>query len=131
MIKLLGIVVLGLFLTSNAYSEVITFYNCASEQDNYVFNNKKYERYEIKFNLSKKTIENIIIFTDEYSNKKGEPKYIVWENKIDKVIDHFAIKEVVRPDGSVLLSTVYDLKLKVYEITDHGDNYRVSKRKCK
>ena len=129
--KLLGIVVLSLLLSGNAYAEIITFYNCAFEQDNYAFNNKKYERYEIKINLSKKTKENIIIFTDDYANKKDQRKYNIYESKIDKIIDHFAIKELKRQDGSTLISTVYDLKLKLFEITDYGDKGRVKKIKCK
>ena len=129
--KILGIMVLGLLLSGNAYAKIITFYNCASEQDNYVFNNKKYERYEIKINLSKKTKENIIIFTDDYANKQSQRKYNIYESKIDKIIDHFAINELKRQDGSTLLSTVYDLKLKLLEITDYGDKGRVRKIKCK
>ena len=36
--------------------EIINFYNSPIiiEKDNYVFNNNKHERYEIRFNLSKR-----------------------------------------------------------------------------
>ena len=111
--KLLGIVVLGLFLNINVNAEIITFNNCASEKDNYVFNNKKYERYEKKFNLLNKTIEHITILTDDFVNKKeSRVKNNIYESKIDNIIDHFAITETKRPDGSIILRTVYDLKLK-------------------
>ena len=120
--KLLWISVFGLFLNINVNAEIITFYNCASEKDNYVFNNKKHERYEIRFNLSKRTIENIIIFTDDFVKRKGESqiKNIINEEKIDNVIDHFAIRELKKPDGSIILRWVYDLKLKRFEVMDYS-----------
>ena len=85
--KLLGIIVLGLFLNINVNAEIITFYNCASEKDNYVFNNSKHERYEIRFNLSKRTIEYIRIFTDDFVKRKGESqvKNIIYEEKIYQI----------------------------------------------
>ena len=119
--KLLGIVVLGLFLNINVNAEIITFNNCASEKDNYVFNNKKYERYEKKFNLLNKTIEHITILTDDFVNKKeSRVKNNIYESKIDNIIDHFAITETKRPDGSIILRTVYDLKLKRFEVMDYS-----------
>ena len=119
--KLLWIVVLSLFLNINVNAEIITFNNCASEKDNYVFNNKKHERYEIKFNLSKRTIEHITIFTDDFVNKKeSQVKNIIYESKIDNIIDHFAITELKRPDGSIILRKVYDLKLKRFEVMDYS-----------
>ena len=129
--KILVIIFLGLFLNTNTYGQVITFYNCAQEQDNYVFNDKKYERYEIRFDLSNKIQENIIILTDDYSKEIGESKYRIWETKISKIIDHFVIHKAKRSDGSTVIEIVYDLKSKVYEITDYGDNGRVRKTKCK
>ncbi len=119
--KLLWIVVLSLFLNINVNAEIITFNNCASEKDNYVFNKKKHERYEIKFNLSKRTIEHITIFTDDFVNKKeNQVKNIIYESKIDNIIDHFAITELKRPDGSIILRKVYDLKLKRFEVMDYS-----------
>ena len=120
--KLLGILVLGLFLNTNVNAEIITFYNCASEKDNYVFNNSKHERYEIRFNLSKRTIEYIRIFTDDFVKRKGESqvKNIIYEEKIDNIIDHFAIRELKKPDGSTILRYVYDLKLKHFEVIDYS-----------
>ena len=119
--KLLGIVVLGLFLNINVNAEIITFNNCASEKDNYVFNNKKYERYEIRFNLLNKTIEHITILTDDFVNKKeSRVKNNIYEEKIDNIIDHFAIRELKKPDGSTILRYVYDLKLKRFEVIDYS-----------
>jgi len=120
--KLLWIVLLSLFLNINVNAEIINFYNCASEKDNYVFNNNKHERYEIRFNLSKRTVETIRIFTDDFVKRKGESqvKNIIYEEKIDNVIDHFAIRETKRPDGSTVLRWVYDLKLKRFEVIDYS-----------
>ena len=59
--------------------------------------------------------------TDDFVNKKeSRVKNNIYESKIDNIIDHFAITETKRPDGSIILRTVYDLKLKRFEVIDYS-----------
>jgi len=64
--KLLGILVLGLLLSGNAYAEKIIFSDCASKKDNFIFNPKIWEKNEIIIDTSKKTVSRILIKSDEF-----------------------------------------------------------------
>ena len=52
--------------------------------------------------------------------RRKSKKNIIYEEKIDNVIDHFAIRETKRPDGLTVLRWVYDLKLKRFEVIDYS-----------
>jgi len=127
--KLLGIVVLGLLLSGNAYAEIITFTKCAIERNNYIFDTESYERYELRFDTTAKTVTKIVEYTDKYIKKYGELKHYVFESKLDYIVDHLAGRSSSH-NGETLFKYVYDLEKKTYEAMDILANYQVNRFKC-
>ena len=127
--KLLGIVVLGFLLGGNAYAEIITFTKCAIERNNYIFDTESYERYELRFDTTAKTVTKIVEYTDKYIKKYGELKHYVSESKLDYIVDHLAGRSSSH-NGETLFKYVYDLEKKTYEAMDILANYQVNRFKC-
>ena len=129
MTKLLGIIVLGFLLGGNAYAEIITFTKCAIERNNYIFDTESYERYELRFDTTAKTVTKIVEYTDKYIKKYGELKHYVFESKLDYIVDHLAGRSSSH-NGETLFKYVYDLEKKTYEAMDILANYQVNRFKC-
>ena len=127
--KLLGIIVLGLLLGGNANAEIITFTKCAIERNNYIFDTEMYERYELRFDTTAKTMTKIVEYTDKYIKKYGELKHYVFESKLDYIVDHLAGRSSSH-NGETLFKYIYDLKKKTIESVDIGYNYKISRWKC-
>ncbi|MDC1330568.1 hypothetical protein N8212_00615 [Pelagibacteraceae bacterium] len=127
--KLLGIIVLGFLLGGNAYAEIITFTKCAIERNNYIFDTESYERYELRFDTTAKTVTKIVEYTDKYIKKYGELKHYVSESKLDYIVDHLAGRSSSH-NGETLFKYVYDLEKKTYEAMDILANYQVNRFKC-
>ena len=62
--KLLGILVLGLLLSSNANAKIIELKKCSSE--NYEFNPNDYEKHGYVINREKSLVQRVSVFTDRY-----------------------------------------------------------------
>ena len=122
--------VLGLLISGNAYAEIITFTKCAIERDNYIFDTESYERYELRFDTTAKTVTKIVEYTDKYIKKYGELKHYVFESKLDYIVDHLAGRTSIAQNGKELFKYIYDLEKKTYESQDILDNYRVYRFKC-
>ena len=125
----LSILVLCSLLGGNAYAEIITFTKCAIERDNYIFNTEMYERYELRFDTTAKTVTKIVEYTDKYIKKYGELKHYVSESKLDYIVDHLAGRSSIH-NGETLFKYVYDLEKKTYEAMDILANYQVNRFKC-
>ena len=121
--------VLGLLISGNAYAEIITFTKCAIERDNYIFDTESYERYELRFDTTAKTVTKIVEYTDKYIKKYGELKHYVSESKLDYIVDHLAGRSSSH-NGETLFKYVYDLEKKTYEAMDILANYQVNRFKC-
>tara|TARA_R110000824_G_scaffold192415_1_gene374551 strand:+ start:208 stop:603 length:396 start_codon:yes stop_codon:yes gene_type:complete len=121
--------VLGLLISGNAYAEIITFTKCAIERDNYIFNTEMYERYELRFDTTAKTMTKIVEYTDKYIKKYGELKHYVFESKLDYIVDHLAGRSSSH-NGETLFKYIYDLEKKTYEAMDILANYQVNRFKC-
>ena len=127
--KLLSIIFVSLLLSGNAYAEIITFTKCAIERDNYIFDTESYERYELRFDTTAKTVTKIVEYTDKYIKKYGELKHYVFESKLDYIVDHLAGRSSSH-NGETLFKYVYDLEKKTYEAMDILANYQVNRFKC-
>ena len=127
--KLLGIVVLGFLFSGNAYAEIITFTKCAIERNNYIFDTEKYERYELRFDTTAKTVTTIGERTDKHAKETNEMKHFITEEKLDYIVDHLAGRSTIH-NGETLFKYTYDLEKKTIEVMDIGDNYKISRWKC-
>ena len=127
--KLLGILVLGLLLGGNAYAEIITFTKCAVETNNYIFDTAKFERYELRFDTTAKTVTLIIERTDKHAKETNEMKHFITEEKLDYIVDHLAGRSTIH-NGETLFKYTYDLEKKTIEERDISDNYKISRWKC-
>ena len=127
--KLLGIVVLGFLFSGNAYAEIITFTKCAIERNNYIFDTEKYERYELRFDTTAKTVTLIVERTDKHAKETNEMKHFITEEKLDYIVDHLAGRSTIY-NGETLFKYTYDLEKKTIEVMDIGDNYKISRWKC-
>ena len=116
-------------ISGNAYAEIITFTKCAIERDNYIFNTEMYERYELRFDTTAKTMTKIVEYTDKYIKKYGELKHYVFESKLDYIVDHLAGRSSSH-NGETLFKYIYDLEKKTYEAMDILANYQVNRFKC-
>ena len=123
------ILVLGFLFSGNAYAEIITFTKCAIERNNYIFDTESYERYELRFDTTAKTVTKIVEYTDKYIKKYGELKHYVSESKLDYIVDHLAGRSSSH-NGETLFKYVYDLEKKTYEAMDILANYQVNRFKC-
>jgi len=121
--------VLGLLISGNAYAEIITFTKCAIERDNYIFDTESYERKELRFDTTAKTVTKIVEYTDKYIKKYGELKHYVSESKLDYIVDHLAGRSSSH-NGETLFKYIYDLEKKTYEQMDILANYKVYRFKC-
>ena len=121
--------VLGLLISGNAYAEIITFTKCAIERDNYIFDTESYERKELRFDTTAKTVTKIVEYTDKYIKKYGELKHYVFESKLDYIVDHLAGRSSSH-NGETLFKYIYDLEKKTYEAMDILANYQVNRFKC-
>mgnify|MGYP006119470531 CR=1 FL=1 len=129
--KLLSVIlVICSLLGGNAYAEIITFTKCAIERNNYIFDTESYERYELRFDTTAKTVTKIVEYTDKYIKKYGELKHYVFESKLDYIVDHLAGRTSIAQNGKELFKYIYDLEKKTYESQDILDNYRVYRFKC-
>jgi hypothetical protein len=129
--KLLGILVLGLLLSGNAYAEKIIFSDCASKKDNFIFNPKIWEKNEIIIDTSKKTVSRILIKSDEFlkTEKDAEKYFIFGPDKLDAIIEGYAVRELYL-DGELKVKKTYDLEKKTYESIDLQNNTKYI-NKCK
>ena len=127
--KLLSIVFLGFLLSGNAYAEIIKFTKCAIERDNYIFDTEVYERNELRFDTTAKTVTKIVERTDKHAKETNEMKHYVFESKLDYIVDHLAGRTSLH-NGKPIIKYVYDLEKKTYESQDILDNYRVYRFKC-
>jgi len=127
--KLLGIIVLGLLLGGNANAEIITFTKCAIERNNYIFDTEIYERNELRFDTTAKTVTKIVEHTDKYIKKYDELKHFVSESKLDYMVDHLAGRSSIH-NGKTLFKYIYDLEKKTYEAQDILANYKIYRFKC-
>ena len=125
----LSILVICSLLGGNAYAEIITFTKCAIERDNYIFDTEMYERYELRFDTTAKTMTKIVEYTDKYIKKYGELKHYVFESKLDYIVDHLAGRSSSH-NGETLFKYIYDLEKKTYEAMDILANYQVNRFKC-
>ena len=122
--------VLGLLLSGNAYAEIIKFTKCAIERDNYIFDTEVYERNELRFDTTAKTVTKIVERTDKHAKETNEMKHYVGESKLDYIVDHLAGRTSIAQNGKELFKYIYDLEKKTYESQDILDNYRVYRFKC-
>ena len=127
--KLLSLIFVSLLLSASAYAEIITFTKCALERNNYIFDTEMYERYELRFDTTAKTMTKIVEYTDKYIKKYGELKHYVFESKLDYIVDHLAGRSTIH-NGETLFKYTYDLEKKTIEVMDIGDNYKISRWKC-
>ena len=127
--KLLSLIFVSLLLSASAYAEIITFTKCALERNNYIFDTEMYERYELRFDTTAKTMTKIVEYTDKYIKKYGELKHYVFESKLDYIVDHLAGRSSSH-NGETLFKYIYDLKKKTIESVDIGYNYKISRWKC-
>ena len=127
--KLLSLIFVSLLLSASAYAEIITFTKCALERNNYIFDTEMYERYELRFDTTAKTMTKIVEYTDKYIKKYGELKHYVFESKLDYIVDHLAGRSSSH-NGETLFKYTYDLKKKTIEEMDISDNYKISRWKC-
>ena len=127
--KLLSLIFVSLLLSASAYAEIITFTKCALERNNYIFDTEMYERYELRFDTTAKTMTKIVEYTDKYIKKYGELKHYVFESKLDYIVDHLAGRSSSH-NGETLFKYIYDLEKKTYEAMDILANYQVNRFKC-
>ena len=125
----LSILVICSLLGGNAYAEIITFTKCAIERNNYIFDTESYERKELRFDTTAKTVTKIVEYTDKYIKKYNELKHYVFESKLDYIVDHLAGRSSSH-NGETLFKYVYDLEKKTYEAMDILANYQVNRFKC-
>ena len=123
------ILVICSLLGGNAYAEIITFTKCAIERDNYIFDTESYERKELRFDTTAKTVTKIVEYTDKYIKKYNELKHYVFESKLDYIVDHLAGRSSSH-NGETLFKYIYDLEKKTYEAMDILANYQVNRFKC-
>ena len=127
--KLLSIIVASLLLSGNGYAEIITFTKCAIERNNYIFDTEMYERYELRFDTTAKTVTKIVERTDKHAKETNEMKHFIIEEKLDYIVDHLAGRSSSH-NGETLFKYVYDLEKKTYESMDILANYQVNRFKC-
>jgi len=127
--KLLSLIFVSLLLSASAYAEIITFTKCAIERNNYIFDTAKFERYELRFDTTVKTVTLIIERTDKHAKETNEMKHFITEEKLDYIVDHLAGRYTIH-NGETLFKYTYDLEKKTIEVMDIGDNYKISRWKC-
>ena len=127
--KLLSIIFVSLLLSGNAYAEIIKFTKCAIERNNYIFDTESYERNELRFDTTAKTVTKIVERTDKHAKETNEMKHYVGESKLDYIVDHLAGRSSIH-NGETLFKYVYDLEKKTYEVMDILANYQVNRFKC-
>jgi len=127
--KLLSLIVVSLLFSVNGYAEIITFTKCALERNNYIFDTEIYERYELRFNTTAKTVTKIVERTDKHAKETNEMKHFIIEEKLDYIVDHLAGRSSIY-NSETLFKYNYDLKKKTIESMDIGYNYKISRWKC-
>ena len=115
--KLLGILVLGLFFIGNAHSKTIYFKKCydyVDEDNNGKFDSKQFEKYYIKIDTSKETLNMVSVYTDAFVKDMNDrhksdgkstrlDKVFIWERHIV-----YQDNNLIKLDGGGIL----DLKKK-------------------
>jgi hypothetical protein len=69
--KIMLVLVLGFLWSGNAYSQVIEYNKCRSDEKG-VFNKTKFEEFKFIINTNLKTVTNVIIYTDDYVKEERE-----------------------------------------------------------
>ena len=129
--KFLGIVVLSLLLLfdlttyNSAYSEIITFSNCANDKHNFIFQSDIYEKRVHIIDTDKKIISKTTIFTDAHVKKENEEnpdtkqtKYYFSEDKIHS-FNEFLVKtkrKIKINNVEDITETIYDLETKKIQV---------------
>ena len=69
--KIMLVLVLGFLWSGNAYSQVIEYNKCRSDEKG-VFNKTKLEEFKFTIDTNLKTVTNVIIYTDDYVKEERE-----------------------------------------------------------
>ena len=69
--KIMLVLVLGFLWSGNAYSQVIEYNKCRSDEKG-VFNKTKFEEFKFTINTNLKTVTKVIIYTDDYVKEERE-----------------------------------------------------------
>ena len=120
--KLLGIVVLSLLLSENAYAKTITFSKCYTiKEGNSKFRDEIYEQNSYVIDFNKGIIESIMILTDnhfkdllEKNPDSGQSKYYTFQEKITSHNEFFVLSKATlgKEYNKATFERIYDLKTK-------------------
>lgn len=131
--KLLLTILFTLVLSSNTYSEIITFSKCYNDRnDSSKFRDDRFEKREKIININNGTIENILILTDKYfkelqEKNSGQSKYLFSEEKISSFNKYFVVRKKVvdiNSNKKITFEDIYDLKTKRIQLSRnyHDEN---------
>ena len=113
-------------------AEQIKFYNCAGKKDNFIFNPNKYEKYEILIDTYEKTSTSIMVISDEMMKKEKYTRktFIFGPDKLDSIIDGYAVRRLRNSLGLVAVELTYDLEKKTREFVEVDEGGKVTLTKC-